>query len=62
MVLMGMVIYLAGTLQKHKWENAMTIDSKSWGFRRDAKLADYLTTDQLITILAETVRLKFYFL
>nr|BBG92283.1 alpha-L-fucosidase [Patiria pectinifera] len=47
--------YNPGTLQKHKWENAMTIDKKSWGFRRDAQLDDYLTTDELVAILAETV-------
>ncbi|XP_017773781.1 PREDICTED: alpha-L-fucosidase [Nicrophorus vespilloides] len=44
-----------GVLQKHKWENAMTIDKESWGFRRNAKLSDYLTTHQLITTLIETV-------
>ncbi len=43
-------------LQNHKWENAMTVDSGSWGFRREAQLKDYLTTDDLITNLAETVR------
>lgn len=26
--------YLPGTLQKHKWENCDTLDTKSWGFRR----------------------------
>ena len=25
--------YNPGTLQKHKWENCMTLDSKSWGYR-----------------------------
>ena len=47
---------IAGKLQKHKWENCMTIDKKSWGFRRNAPLSDYLTINELITELAETVR------
>ena len=25
--------YNPGVLQQHKWENAMTIDRQSWGFR-----------------------------
>jgi alpha-L-fucosidase len=45
-----------GTLQTHKWENAMTIDKQSWGFRRETQLSDYLTIHELITTLAETVR------
>lgn len=44
-----------GTLQPKKWENAMTIDNKAWGFRRDAQLSDFLTTDQLVSTLVETV-------
>ena len=35
----------------------MTIDKQSWGFRRDATLADMLTMEQLISTLASTVRL-----
>ncbi|KAL3267007.1 hypothetical protein HHI36_011155 [Cryptolaemus montrouzieri] len=44
-----------GVLQKHKWENAMTIDKESWGFRRNAPLSDYLTTHELLQTLAETI-------
>ncbi|XP_030757345.1 alpha-L-fucosidase-like isoform X2 [Sitophilus oryzae] len=47
--------YDPGVLQAHKWENAMTIDKKSWGFRRNAVLDDYLTANELITTLARTV-------
>ncbi|XP_022080385.1 alpha-L-fucosidase-like isoform X2 [Acanthaster planci] len=47
--------YNPGTLQKHKWENAMTIDKKSWGYRREATLADYLSIDELVAILAQTI-------
>jgi len=49
-------VCMSGVLQKHKWENCMTIDSGSWGFRRNALLADYLSIEQLITELAQTVR------
>ncbi|XP_075229429.1 alpha-L-fucosidase isoform X2 [Lycorma delicatula] len=47
--------YNPGVLQERKWENALTIDSESWGFRRNANLEDFLTTKALITFLAETV-------
>ncbi|XP_064114846.1 plasma alpha-L-fucosidase-like [Macrobrachium nipponense] len=47
--------YNPGTVQPHKWENCMTLDKKSWGYRRNAVLADYLTIHELITQLAETV-------
>jgi len=47
---------MSGVLQKHKWEDCMTIDRASWGFRRNVVLADYLNIEQLITQLAQTVR------
>ena len=49
-------IIFSGVLQKHKWENAMTLDKSSWGFRREATLSDILSVHDLITLLAETVR------
>uniref|UniRef100_A0A673L8D9 alpha-L-fucosidase n=1 Tax=Sinocyclocheilus rhinocerous TaxID=307959 RepID=A0A673L8D9_9TELE len=42
--------YSPGHLLRHKWENCMTIDQKSCGYRRDAKLSDYLTIEQLIVV------------
>lgn len=47
--------YNPGVLQTHKWENAMTLDRKSWGFRRNANLSDYLTINELLTTLAQTI-------
>ena len=35
--------YNPGKKQPRKWENAMTLDKKSWGNRRDAAIEDFLT-------------------
>ncbi|XP_076645454.1 alpha-L-fucosidase [Halictus rubicundus] len=44
-----------GVLQSHKWENCLTIDRKSWGFRRNARLSEYLTLPELVRELVITV-------
>ncbi|XKL60007.1 hypothetical protein PGB90_001023 [Kerria lacca] len=44
-----------GKLQNRKWENAMTIDQNSWGYRKNANLNEYFTSEELIKILAMTV-------
>lgn len=48
------MLYL-GVLIPHKWENAMTIDKNSWGFRRNAVLSEYLTLAELVKELVITV-------
>ena len=47
--------YNPGTLQEHKWENAMTVDTVSWGVRRDIHLRAILTMDELLGTVIETV-------
>jgi alpha-L-fucosidase len=47
--------YNPGTLQPHKWENCMTLDKESWGFRRNAKIEEYLTPEELISTIASSV-------
>ena len=48
--------YNPGVLQPRKWENAMTIDKGSWGYRRNADVGSYLTQFEMIKTLAETIR------
>lgn len=47
--------YQPGSLQNHKWENALTIDQYSWGYRRNAVPTDYLSVDYFVDQLIETV-------
>lgn len=47
--------YNPGVLLPHKWENAMTLDHKSWGYRRLMNINDVLSVDELITTLVQTV-------
>jgi hypothetical protein len=35
--------YNPGTHLGRKWENAMTLDKRSWGYRRNAKIEEFLT-------------------
>ena len=41
---------------KHKWENCLSIDKYSWGYRRTAKISDYMSIESLLSQLASTVR------
>ncbi|CAL4210509.1 unnamed protein product, partial [Meganyctiphanes norvegica] len=47
--------YNPGVLQAHKWENAMTLDKKSWGYRRAALATDYLTIEEILKTVAMTI-------
>ncbi|CAG5124359.1 unnamed protein product [Candidula unifasciata] len=47
--------YNPGHIVNHKWENAMTIDSQSWGFRRNTVLSDILPIEQLLEQLVSTI-------
>lgn len=47
--------YMPGEVKPYKWENAMTLDRRSWGHRRNMKLEDVLTMDELLSRLVITV-------
>lgn len=47
--------YNPGTLQKHKFENAFTIDKNSWGQENQVTLTDFLTSEEIISEIVVTV-------
>jgi len=47
--------YNPGKLQNHKWENCMTLDYQSWGYRKNMKLSEVMSINELISSLVETV-------
>lgn len=47
--------YNPGVLQKHKFENAFTIDKHSWGQENQVTLKDYLTIEEIIYEIVTTV-------
>jgi alpha-L-fucosidase len=47
--------YNPGTLQKRKFENAMKLDGPSWGYRRDMKLSDIISIEQLLQTIVTTI-------
>ncbi|CAL4063218.1 unnamed protein product, partial [Meganyctiphanes norvegica] len=47
--------YNPGTLQSQKWENALTFDRYSWGFRRNANMDDYLSIEDTLEQLISTI-------
>ena len=49
--------FLPSKLQGRKWENAFTIDRKSWGYRRNGGYSDYLTIAEVVHNVIATVAL-----
>ncbi|XP_049866959.1 alpha-L-fucosidase-like [Pectinophora gossypiella] len=47
--------YDPGTLQKHKWENAFTVDLNSWGYRRNMNIGELYNMEDLLKVLIRTV-------
>lgn len=47
--------YNPGVLLSHKWENCMTLDKNSWGYRRNLNLGDVNTIEYVIESLVTTV-------
>lgn len=48
--------YNPGELKYHKWENAMTLDKSSWGYRRNMSSDDVYSLHELLIVMAETIR------
>ena len=46
--------YNPGELQEHKFENAMTIDKVSWGFRRNINMSTIMTMDEMVFEIVST--------
>ncbi|CAB3384159.1 Hypothetical predicted protein [Cloeon dipterum] len=44
-----------GVLLEHKWENAMSLDRNSWGYRRTIQVSEVYTVQELIKEIVETV-------
>ncbi|CAF4905235.1 unnamed protein product [Rotaria sp. Silwood1] len=44
-----------GYLIEHKWENAFTIDKRSWAYRPTANIDDYMTIEELLKELVTTI-------
>uniref|UniRef100_A0A914GRJ3 Putative alpha-L-fucosidase n=1 Tax=Globodera rostochiensis TaxID=31243 RepID=A0A914GRJ3_GLORO len=47
--------YDPGRLLSRKWENCLTLDKRSWGYRRYLKPSDVLSLAELISQLARTI-------
>ncbi|CAL4153464.1 unnamed protein product, partial [Meganyctiphanes norvegica] len=47
--------YNPGYALPYKWENAMTFDRRSWGYRRNADLSMYLSIEEVLKSLVTTV-------
>lgn len=43
--------YTPGQIPKHKWEKCTSVDTLSWGYRRNMKLADLMDLPTLIQVV-----------
>lgn len=49
------IIISPGTLVYHKWENCLSLDAASWGYRSEMIDSDVITIDNLIEEVVSTV-------
>lgn len=43
--------YTPGQIPKHKWEKCTSVDTMSWGYRRNIKVADLMDLPTLIQVI-----------
>lgn len=48
-------LFLTDSLMFHKWENALSLDQYSWGYRSDMKTSDVMSIADLIESVVSTV-------
>lgn len=49
--------YTPGQLPKHKWEKCTSVDTRSWGYRRNMRLSELMDLPSIIGDLVRTVAL-----
>lgn len=47
--------FVPGALQPHKYESCQTIDRWSWGYRREARIEDFLSLHDILKLLVSVV-------
>ena len=47
--------FVPGALQPHKYESCQTIDRWSWGYRREARIEDFLSLHDILRLLVSVV-------
>ena len=52
--------YNPGVLQKHKFENSMSIDKSAWGIRSNIHVNKILSMDELVYEIVSTGICRFY--
>lgn len=49
------MLSLTESLMSHKWENALSLDKQSWGFRNDMNAAEVMSFEELLNTVVTTV-------